>query len=104
MAQQFETITLYNPIARKENTISDIQLRRPASGELRGLNLADVLQLEVNSLVTLLPRITLPSLTKQEVEALDPSDLLQLGGGVSRFFLPQEKQQEQEENSDSQPE
>jgi hypothetical protein len=98
MEQKLETITLYNPINRKDNPIDEIQLRRPASGELRGLNLADVLQLEVDSLVTLLPRITLPSLTKQEVEALDPADLLQLGGGVSRFFLPQEK------TPDSQPE
>jgi len=90
-----ETITLYSPIDRSDNTITDIQLRRPTSGELRGLNLTDVLQLEVGSLVTLLPRITQPSLTKQEVELLDPSDLLQLGGGISRFFLPQETSESQ---------
>lgn len=84
-----ETILLTKPIPRTP-PITEIQLRRPNSGELRGLNLANVLQLEVDSMVILLPRITIPSITKQEVEQLDPSDLLQLGGGISRFFLPAE--------------
>lgn len=44
-------------------------------------------QLNVNALASLLPRITMPTLTKPEVEALDPADLLAMGGVVGRFLL-----------------
>ncbi|MBO9710684.1 MAG: phage tail assembly protein [Caulobacter sp.] len=80
-------ITLDNPVIRGETEISDLKLRKPRAGELRGLQLVDVLKLDVKSLVTLLPRITMPPLTSHEVEQLDSEDLLTLGSEVAGFFL-----------------
>lgn len=82
-----KVITLDTPIQRGDTTITDVQLRKPQSGELRGLNLADVLQMDVNALTKLLPRITTPSLTEAEVCNLDPADLLQLGSKVTGFLM-----------------
>ncbi|MGL5036945.1 MAG: phage tail assembly protein [Aeromonas sp.] len=81
-------ITLDQAIARGETTITDIELRKPKAGELRGLNLADVLQMDVNALTKLLPRITTPALTEAEIGGMDPADFVQLGGEVAGFLVP----------------
>ncbi len=80
------TITLDQPLIRGEQTISEISLRRPTSGDLRGLALANLAQLEVNTLVKLLPRISTPTLTEADVSKLDPADLLEIGAEVAGFF------------------
>ena len=83
-----KTVTLDQAIQRGDTTITDVQLRKPKSGELRGLNMADVLQMDVNALTKLLPRITTPSLTEAEIGNMDPADLLQLGSEVTVFLMP----------------
>ncbi|MCL1075979.1 phage tail assembly protein [Shewanella dokdonensis] len=85
-----ETVTLDNPIQRGDTQITDITLRKPKAGELRGLNLNDILNMDVNSLTVLLPRISSPMLTKDEARQLEPEDLLLLGGAVANFLLPKQ--------------
>ena len=82
-----KTVPLDTPISRGETTIGEVKIRKPMAGELRGLSLVELGQLNVNALASLLPRITMPTLTKPEVEALDPADLLAMGGVVGRFLL-----------------
>ncbi|AOD13556.1 phage tail assembly protein [Xanthomonas fragariae] len=81
-------IPLDQPIVRGEQTISELKVRKPGAGELRGLKLTDVLQLDVTALATLLPRISSPTLTTADVNAMDPADLLAVGQEVQVFFLP----------------
>lgn len=81
-------IELDTPIVRKGGDVKKVTLRKPKAGELRGLNLTDILQMDVNALGKLLPRITGPSLTEAEVQAMDPADLVQLGGEVAGFLVP----------------
>ena len=83
-----ETIILDSPIQRGEEQITAVTLRKPMAGELRGLNLMAVMQMDVAAAITLLPRITSPALTTQEVERMDPADLLQLTSTVTGFLLP----------------
>lgn len=82
------SVTLDTPIRRGESEITAIELRKPASGELRGLSLTDLLQMDVNALHRVLPRISMPSITEAEAASLDPADLLQLGAKVAGFLLP----------------
>jgi hypothetical protein len=82
-----DTVVLDEPIQRGDTRITALALRRPRAGELRGLNLAEVLQLNATALHQLLPRITVPSLTSHEVEQLDPADLVELGARVAVFFV-----------------
>ncbi|MNJ15707.1 Phage tail protein E [compost metagenome] len=82
-----ETITLDTPIVRGETQITTIMLRKPASGELRGVSLIDLAQMDVLSLRKVLPRITTPSLTDIEIGRMDPADLLQCGVAVGSFLL-----------------
>lgn len=81
------TVTLDTPIARGTTTITALTLRKPASGELRGIALTDLLNLEVNALRKVLPRITTPMLTDVEVGQMDPADLVELGTTVAGFLL-----------------
>lgn len=81
------TVTLETPIIRGEQTITAVSVRKPQAGELRGLSLTDVLRMEISALITLLPRITTPSLTTQDVAGLDPADLVALGNEVLGFFM-----------------
>lgn len=80
-------ITLEEPIQRGTTTITDVTVRKPKSGELRGTQLVNLLHMDVAALEIVLPRITQPTLTKAEVANLDPADLTQFGVEVSGFLL-----------------
>lgn len=81
-------ITLDYPIKRGSKSVSEITVRKPKSGALRGVSLTEVLQMEVTALTKVLPRITEPSLSEAELRDIDPADLFQLGGAVTGFLLP----------------
>jgi hypothetical protein len=85
------TVTLDTPIVRGAQTIDQVTLRKPDSGALRGLTLVDLSQLDVNALHKVLPRISQPTLTPADCQALDPADLLALGAEVSGFLLQKAK-------------
>jgi hypothetical protein len=93
-AAALRTVTLDFPFQRGEDTITEIKIRKPGAGELRGLTLMALSQLDYSTLETLLPRITMPMLHKHEVAKLDPADLMQLGGEVMDFLLPKAAKQE----------
>lgn len=72
---------------------TEVTVRKPRSGELRGLNLLAISQLDYASIETLAPRITTPVLHKQHVAAMDPADLMMLGGEIMDFLLPRAAKQ-----------
>lgn len=82
-----EMISLEKPIVRGELTITDIEIRRPTAGELRGLKLQDLMQGDVNSVIAVLPRISVPPVLPHEAEKMDPADLATVGGAVMGFFM-----------------
>lgn len=81
------TIVLDTPIQRGSTSITEITLRKPNSGELRGLSLQRLHQADAEEIMKLLPRITLPSLTPPECAQLDPADLSEAGGHIISFLL-----------------
>ncbi|GHB32946.1 phage tail assembly protein [Salinicola rhizosphaerae] len=90
-------ITLDYPLKRGSNSVSEITVRKPRSGALRGVSLTDVLQMEVTALNKVLPRITEPALSETELRDIDPADLFQLGGAVTGFLLPRKYREEASE-------
>jgi len=81
-------VTLDTPIVRGSQSIETVTLRKPMAGELRGVALVELLQMQVEALATVLPRITTPTLTKQDVFNMNPADLLQCAQKVAVFLLP----------------
>ncbi len=82
-----EVIGFDTPIIRGEQQIEQVILRKPMSGELRGVTLSDLAQMDVLALRKVLPRISTPSLTDIEVGRMDPADLFQCGLAVASFLL-----------------
>lgn len=82
-----EVITLDTPIVRGEQQLTSVVLRKPMSGELRGVTLGDLAQMDVLALRKVLPRISTPSLTDHEIGRMDPADLFQCGVAVASFLV-----------------
>ncbi|WVM88883.1 phage tail assembly protein [Halopseudomonas pachastrellae] len=80
-----ELIELDEPIKRGTTEITEVTLRKPVSGELRGVSLMELAQMDVQALRKVLPRISSPSLTDVEVARMDPADLMQCGVAVASF-------------------
>jgi len=80
------SITLDHPIKRGDNEIATIELRKPRAGELRGVSLYDLIRMDVAAVQAVLPRISTPTLSRPEVDALDPADLFQLSAEVAGFL------------------
>ncbi|CAM3042350.1 phage tail assembly protein [Dichelobacter nodosus] len=74
-----------------KNEITRVELREPSAGELRGLKLLDVVAMDVNALVELLPRITTPSLSPIELRAMNLVDFTELAKGIGEFFSEKEE-------------
>lgn len=81
-------VQLDEPIVRGEQTIDSVQVRKPLAGELRGVKITDVMQLDVAALQLVLPRVTNPTLTTADVGRMELCDLLAVGGELVNFFLP----------------
>ncbi|HHQ4650003.1 TPA: phage tail assembly protein [Aeromonas hydrophila] len=79
-------IILDTPLKRGETTQSSLVIRSPKkAGHLRGLNTMDIVQMNVDTLIKLLPRIT--DLSENEVADMAPADLLKAGVVVVGFLM-----------------
>lgn len=92
-ARDTRTLELDVPVLCGNREITQLVLRRPNAGALRGLSLVDIANMDVVSLQRLLPRITEPALTTAEVAALDLADLTAIGIEVAGFLAKKQDRQ-----------
>ncbi len=81
-------IALEKPLKRGESEITQINLHKPNAGALRGVSLRDCLDMNTDAVCTVIPRISDPKITPQEMQTIDPCDLLQMGAALANFLLP----------------
>lgn len=81
------TVELDTPIIRGQQEITSVVVRKPQSGALRGTRLQGLMDMDVNAMMVVLPRVTTPALTAQEINAMDPADLVSLSVEVVTFLL-----------------
>ncbi|MDG6268626.1 phage tail assembly protein [Glaesserella parasuis] len=93
------TVKLKAGIVRGEQTITEIQVRKPNIQALKGLKLLDLMQSDVNSIITLLPRITQPMLNKSDIDRLDVADFTKLTGAVFEVMNLNEDDTDSEDDS-----
>lgn len=79
------TVKLSEPLKRGDEEITDVTLREPKSGELRGLDMFDVIRMSVNAHRALVPRIS--NITANEWDLLAPKDLMAIATEVAGFFM-----------------
>ena len=79
-------INLDYPITLGEQKVSKVILRKPSAGDLRGIRMVQIGQLNYDEFELLLPRITEPTLNKVHLQQLDPADLLFMMDSCADFF------------------
>ena len=78
-------VTLKRPIKRGDTEITEVTFREPGAGELRGLDMFDVIRMNVTAHRTLVPRIS--NITANEFDQLAPKDLMAVQTEVVAFFM-----------------
>lgn len=82
-----KSVDLDEPIKRSSGEIKRLLIRKPNAGALRGVTLMALVQIDVQALRTVLPRVCDPILTPAEISDLDPADLLNTGATLASFFM-----------------
>lgn len=94
----FEAVVeLETPIQMGESKINKVTVRKPNVPALSGVSIQQLYNYETDALVKVLPRVTTPTLTPQQVKSLDVVDLIQLGGEVVNFLYPKDVQEKLKE-------
>ncbi len=83
------TVKLSTKLKIDGKETDEITLRCPKTGELRGLMLANVMQMETSAWLKLLPRIA--PVTEAQIADLPPSDFFALVKGGVGFFISKEQ-------------
>lgn len=84
---QIKTVSLGEPIKMGNEQVTSLTIRRPKAGEMRGLNMVSVAQMDVDTFFELLPRISSPILPSEVIqEHMDIADLVACMKVVAEFF------------------
>lgn len=86
-----DPVVLEEPVRRGETEIAEVSIRKPHASSLYGVKMLDLMQLDIEALHTVLPRVIEPLLSPAEVRNLDPADLVDLGGKLAAFFIKKPK-------------
>lgn len=97
-----ETVTLDTPIVRGDTVISQITIRKPKAGLLRGLSLTDVLKLEFDAIAKLVPRVASPVLVEHDLADMDLADFTKVATAVVGFFASPAERAKAKANLESQ--
>jgi len=87
MATEITTVELETPLIRGETELKQLRFRRPVAGDLRGLSIAKLGQLDYDEVRKLAPRITMDGLIDAEVDKLDSADLIELSSAFADFLF-----------------
>lgn len=79
-------ITLSTALLRGDKQITDITVNKPTVPALKGLKMFDVLQMDVDALQVLLPRVTSPVLHKADFATMEVADFTELAAAAVGFL------------------
>ncbi|WP_198078261.1 phage tail assembly protein [Acinetobacter calcoaceticus] len=85
-----EVVILDTPYKLGDTTITQVEVRKPSVPALKRVRIADILNGDVNSICTLLPLCTNPTITAAQLNnnVIDPVDIIQMGGAIITFLQP----------------
>lgn len=81
-----KTVKFKYPLTQEgDTTLSEVTLRKPKAGELRGLQLSLIQMQDVDAMITLIPRIS--ELTERDMHNLEMEDFAHLSVETLGFFV-----------------
>lgn len=81
-----KTVILSTPILRGEKAFNEITVNKPNVLALKGLTMLDVMQMNTDAMMQLLPRITSPMLSKADFATMEAADFIELGASAVSFL------------------
>lgn len=81
-----ENVVLEDPIEIDGKPVKTFVLQEPTAGQLRGVRLAELLTMEPNVLIRVIPRIVQPHLTEDQAADLKPAQLMAFAAVIVGFF------------------
>lgn len=86
---EIQIVYLDEPFQFGDSTITQIEVRKPSVPALKKIRISELLNGDVNSICTILPLCTTPTLTPAQINTqIDPVDIIQLGAAVIYFLQP----------------
>jgi len=85
-----QIVDLDEPIKIGNTEFTQIEVRKPSVPALRKIRISEILNGDVNSICTILPLCTTPTLSQNLLNsgAVEPADIVQLGAAVIYFLQP----------------
>lgn len=85
-----QIVDLDEPIKIGNTEFTQIEVRKPSVPALRKIRISEILNGDVNSICTILPLCTTPTLSQGLLNsgAVEPADIVQLGAAVIYFLQP----------------
>jgi hypothetical protein len=84
--QNTQQVKLKSGLQSGKTTITELTIRKPLTGDLRGVKLVDFIELDIDSLAKVLPRIATPAIAEHEVFNLDLIDLSEITKVIASFL------------------
>lgn len=80
-------VKLNQPIVRGDQVITEVTLRQPVGGDMRGLSIQQLNQSDYNAIRTLVPRIAMPMVLDSDFDAMPAADIGSFAGEIIGFFM-----------------
>ena len=93
MALETETVHLKTPFKQGDKKVKSVLIRKPLGGDLRGCLLANLVQMDVESVARLVPRISEPLIDEATFYSLDAADITSIAIAVTGFLVGESIQQ-----------
>jgi hypothetical protein len=81
-----KTVTFKTPIPYGDGKLAELNLRQPKAGDLRGLKLLGLHNMEWDTVATLVPRIATQPVTAGQLAELEAPDVMAVMETVLGFF------------------
>lgn len=82
------TIALPTPCLLGGSEVAEVTLRKPLTRDLRGVHMAELLQMEGAALEAVLARCLTPAPAPEEIGSMPAENLIALGSALLVFFGP----------------
>ncbi|MEO0682715.1 MAG: phage tail assembly protein [Pseudomonadota bacterium] len=83
-------VDLSRPVTVDGAEVEAVEVVEPKVGQLKGLNTFSLLQMDVNAHLTLLPRVTAPPISADQLAEMRPKDFARLQAEVVRFLAEED--------------
>ena len=85
MSKKMFTVKLVTPMEIDVKEVTELEMRKPCAGDLRGLNLVEVCEMHFDAACTLLPRIS--KLNDRDILNMEAENFAPIMTEIASFFV-----------------